>query len=411
MTQIQTTSDKHTNVNFRPFNDTPYHSSGRNEREFSIRQKFRFNEDRVTSWLIPTHLLNPFNMRVQQTFDGTKVYRFRKAEGIIRVDHPDLDAGHGICGIGKNNTIHRVVVDKTPGGWRTYSLEQGKITEEEFKGDYTNLQYMHRDVTVTRKILNVSIDCFGFLKELFKHHDNDLALNIALRAKLNSPQIYLRGAKFNSYVSEDDTKHHLYTAADSLITLKFKNGDVANATMQQLISGYQVNHRNLTGVFELHKDEMSLIYGNDVQPFTYDLNSEQLKDLEWIAVLNFNECVAVEVMHGYTDKEDILKMFDPIYRNDVKVDITMDTIGDSKGAEACFKVNSLISEQLLVDHVNVIYVNGELVGIEEDWDGNKDQPAMVVAHWCVGRYKGLSKDLATALTGDYPLILAEDEPY
>lgn len=411
MTNDQKTYGKSTHVNFRPFNDTPYHSSCRSEREFSIRQKFRFNEDRATSWLIPTHLINPFNMRVQQTFDGTKVYRFRDAEGIIRVDHPDLSVGYGICGIGKNNTIHRVVVDKTPGGYRTYSLEQGKITEEEYKGNYTNLQYMHHDVKVTRQVLDKSIDCFGFLKELFKQHDNDLSLNIALRVKLSSPQIYVRGAKFANYGHDGVTATRIYAAADSLVTLKFKNGDIANATVQQFISGYQVNRRNLSGVFKLHQDEMNLIYGNDVQPFDYDLNSEQLQDLEWIAILNFNECVSVEVLHGYTDKEDILKMFDPIYRNDVKVDITMDTIGDAKGADACFKANQLISEQLLVDHINVIYINNELVGIEESWDGNQDSPAGVLNQWCVGRYKGLPSELAIALSGDFPLVAAEDEPY
>lgn len=362
------------NVWFNPFHDGRYESNRRLGRGMSIRVRME-DVNRPHEWRVPKRLYNPFNMRVQVDFQGNRTYTFLDPVGIIRIDTTFSNENHyygPLKGIGKTQPIQRVVEDKDHNGRIVFSLNSSLVTEGDLKEQWVSLPTFHLDHDkASREDFDVGISQFGILSDIFTQPDNELALNTALRCGLSNPKIYLRGHEFNRDMV-------VFVGRDTLVTIKFKDGTYINTTVDRLKN---VLYRDipLSGLIGIN-EEWLMLFRNSTDHHFVNLDHPAYPEIEWIASINLNHSVAVDVWHKLTDRNDIINLFKPATREDIFITIDENFIVENGNGLAT--LNSMVAEKLKKDTRNVIYVNGKIQAVESGWDGNTDEPYTMFTEYC-----------------------------
>lgn len=379
-----------TNVNtpmmrFSPFHDNRYNSSSRNNRGFGIKLSPKQDSVDGYTWLIPEHLYEPFNVNIIKNFDGSRVYVFNNAEGIIRVERGYRNENQwcgAIRATGRKQPIHRVIKDKGSNGQLLYSLVQDTLNDD----DYSKIRYIElynywgsELPRLNRQAINEIIEQYGILKTLFSLEDNDLVLNTALHCGIDNAVIHLGGCRIADNCP-------VYISDNTVLTFKFKDGSLVTTTLNRLGAGHTHNGFELLGLVTTN-EEWTQLFSSATAMREVDKNHPLYEQLDWFAQITIDRNgVAIHVHHKYDDREDILAMFNPILRHDAKVVIGKD-IGTERD-QILNAINELISAQLEVGKVNVIYINDKIQGIELGWDGNFDEPYQSVCS-----YSGVIADL------------------
>lgn len=382
-------------VRFNPFHNMRYNAYGRRGRGFSIRSRASGNGAQTTEhvWLIPSELYTPFNLRTTNNHDGSRTYTFTDAAGIIRVDRSFFNEGmYGqLNGVGRNQQIHRVILDSGNRGQLLWSLVGDTLTDEDYAERYMELpiHWIVHNNKVDRASLNDCIGQFGLLEKLFSMEDNSLALNTAIRLGIENPILFINGQK----IFETSP---IYIHDDAVITLKFKDGSFVNTVLERLDSGMTHNGVDLGGLIKVN-DEWTKLFVNITPMREFNKEHPLYNEVEWFADLSLSGgSVGVTVYHFTDDKEEILKIFEPHALHEVRVTIDSDFQPGDDGVKT---LNRMIASGLEVDKINVIYINGVVQGVDTTWDGNLDELYDGLDKYC-GAIGELDDELYQLVTGE-----------